>query len=138
MTIGWTKNKRLRKFLHQRFFIEHSYLLNPGSVICNKCRTREMNAAIGHSKKLTKQNPNFYNEPEYIPSTKKAKTIPRLPPSITVPITSVGGGYSQCAVCQLYGLNLVVVPTIARHNLFGGKFLILPVGTRCNRKDFLI
>lgn len=118
------KNKQLRKFLHQRFFIEHSKIFNSGSVIWNKCKircSREINAAIGHSKKFTRQNLNPNNEPEYVLSTKQAKKTPRSPPSIALPIPSVGGSHSQCAVSKRWGPKLVVVPTNARHNLFFGQ-----------------
>lgn len=119
------KNKQLPKFLHQRFFIEHSKIFNSGSVICKKRRircSREMNAAIGHSKKFNRQNLDPNNETEYVSSTKQAKTTPRSPPSITLPIPSVGGRHSQCAVCKRCGPKLVVVPTNARHNLFWTNF----------------
>ncbi|XP_062582893.1 uncharacterized protein LOC134244656 [Saccostrea cucullata] len=132
-----SKYKGLRKFLQQRFLIESSKIFATGSVICNKCRlrcSREIHAAAGDSQKdFAKQNriPDTDRDTEYIPSTKKAKKIPKSPPSITLPIPSVGGSHSQCAVCKRRGPKLVVVPKNARYNLFLEKLIVLPIGARC-------
>ncbi|XP_062596793.1 uncharacterized protein LOC134258281 [Saccostrea cucullata] len=132
-----SKNKGLRKFLQRRFLIESSKIFATASVICNKCRlrcSREIHAAAGDSQKdFAKQNriPDTDLGTEYIPSTKKAKKIPKSPPSITLPIPSVGGSHSQCAVCKRRGPKLVVVPKNARYNLFLETLIVLPIGARC-------
>lgn len=127
-------NKQLRKFLQQKFFIESANLFSPGSVICNKCRlrcSREMGIAKSNNTDPDRHLCVPRKDPDYAPPNKVAKNAPKSPPSITLPIPSVGGSHSQCAVCKRRGPKLVVVPASARYRLFLDKLTFLPVGARC-------
>lgn len=59
-----------------------------------------------------------------------SKNAHKSPTGITLPIPSVAGSHSHCAVCKRRGPELVVVPACATYQLFLDKLTLLPVGAR--------